>query len=405
MRVSSVLLLCILFISCTQNKEELYIPDDLETIYVNLEEAGILKMSDFISDIEYVYLETPDDRPIGRIRKLLMNDSYFGFYDQAKKSIWIFTKNGEYVNEVIIPHGKGPGELENFEDVILTDQGEIHALGSFKIVVYDIKGNFIDETTFDFLIYSFEYVSSLEEYVGSTENNTMYGFLENDHAGHNLLYFDKEGTITRSSLPILNGREELGYIVPNRFPSFRDQKIYFPHLVDVIYTLTDSTVTPRYHIDYGVHSIPESAFDRRKNYSSAPEGIFEFTNEEILSNGYITYLNFFLETDLFVHIQSSTGEKRFTAIYNKQTQETKVGTGRLKNDIDFGYVPIFYESYDNALYTIIESNDLLRHINEIYENDPEKYADPKMRRLIELAHDLTDNNNPILKIATFISPD
>src|SRR6056297_1744277 len=281
MQFISVLLVIILFTSCTQTKEELYIPDDLETIQINVEEAGILNMSDFIFDIEYIPLESPDGRPIGRIRKFLINDSYLGFYDEARKSVWGYTKDGEYVNEVIIPEGKGPGELENFEDVILTEQGEIHALGSFKIVVYDIRGNFIDETSFDFLIYNFEYISSTEEYVGSTENETMYGFLQNEHAGHNLFYFNKEGSITKSSLPILNGREEMGFKVPNRFPVLRDQKMFFPYLVDVIYKVTDSTVIPRYHLDYGIHSIPEFVFDRRKNYSSAPEGRIQFFEEEL----------------------------------------------------------------------------------------------------------------------------
>ncbi|HMB96910.1 MAG TPA: 6-bladed beta-propeller [Balneolaceae bacterium] len=401
MQFISVLLVIILFTSCTQTKEELYIPDDLETIQINVEEAGILNMSDFIFDIEYIPLESPDGRPIGRIRKFLINDSYLGFYDEARKSVWGYTKDGEYVNEVIIPEGKGPGELENFEDVILTEQGEIHALGSFKIVVYDIRGNFIDETSFDFLIYNFEYISSTEEYVGSTENETMYGFLQNEHAGHNLFYFNKEGSITKSSLPILNGREEMGFKVPNRFPVLRDQKMFFPYLVDVIYKVTDSTVIPRYHLDYGINSIPEFVFDRRKNYSPVTEGRIEFFEEELVSNGYISFLEFFLETDLFIHLQISTGENRFTVIYNKQTEETKVGSGRLKNDIDYNYVPFFFESHDNALYTIIEANDLLRHLNEIYENEPEKYADPRMERLRELGYSLNDNSNPILQIASF----
>lgn len=401
MRFISFLSFIILFVSCTQSKKELYIPDDLETIQINLEEAGTLKMSDFISDIEYIPLETPDDRPIGRVRKFLINDSYLGFYDQARKSVWVYTKDGEYVNEVIIPEGKGPGELENFEDVILTEQGEIHALGSFKIVVYDIKGNFIDETAYDFLIYNFEYFSSTEEYVGSTENETMYGYLQNEHAGHNLFFFNKEGTITKSSLPILNGREEMGYKVPNRFPVFRDRKMFFPHLVDVIYEITDSSVVPRYHLDYGINSIPEFVFDRRNNYSPVPEGRIKFFENELISNGYISFLNFFIETDLLIHLQISTGENRFTAIYNKQTQETKVGSGRLKNDIDYNYVPFFFESHDNALYTVIEANDMLRQLNEIYENEPEKYADPRMERVRELGYSLNDNSNPILQIATF----
>jgi hypothetical protein len=400
MRLISTVFFIFLFTSCTESKNELYIPDDLETIHVNLEEAKDLKMSDFVSDIEYIPLQTPKGRPIGRVRKFLINDSYLGFYDEARKSVWVYTKNGEYINEVIIPEGKGPGEIENLEDVILTDQGEIHALGSFKIVVYDVSGDFINETTFDFWIYSFEFISSSEEYVGCAEN-LMNRMLQNEHTGHNLLFFNKEGTITKSSLPIPNGREEMGFIVQNRFPTFQDQKFFFPHLVDVIYSITDSTVVPRFHLDYGINSIPESVFDRRKNYSSGPEGRLEFISEELVSNDYISYLEFFLETDLFIHIQISTGRNRYTVMYNKKTKQTKIGDGRLVNDIDYGLVPYFYESFDNALYTVIEANDLLRHLNDIYENEPSKYADPKMKRLRELANSLNENSNPILQIATF----
>jgi len=400
MRSILIILFIILFSSCVDEKKELFIPEDLETIQINLEEAKDLKMSDFVSDIEYIPLQTPHGRPIGSIRKFLINESYLGFYDEARKSVWVYLSDGEYVNEVEIPVGKGPGELENLEDVILTDQGEIHALGTFKIVVYDITGNFIEEISFDFWVYRFQYIASTEEYVGSAEN-LMNRMLQNEHTGHNLIFFNKKGMITRSSVPIFNGREEMGYMVPNRFPTFQDQKIFFPHLVNVIYSITDSTVVPRYHLDYGVNSIPEFVFDRRKNYSLTPEGKFEFINQELLSNGYVNYLEFFIETDVFIYLQVSTGRKRYTIIYNKKTKKANIGNDRLINDIDYGYKPLFYESHDNTLYTVIESNHLLYHLNDLYENEPEKYADPKMRRLRELAHSRTENSNPILQIATF----
>jgi len=53
-------------------------------------------------------------------------------------------------------------------------------------------------------------------------------------------------------------------------------------------------------------------FDRRKNYSSAPEGRIQFFEEELSANDYIIFLDFFLETDLFIQLQISTGENRFT---------------------------------------------------------------------------------------------
>jgi len=62
----------ILFAACSSSEEESSSTRELETIQVNIYEAeDTLNMSEFFSGLEYMLLQTPDDRPIGRIRKIM----------------------------------------------------------------------------------------------------------------------------------------------------------------------------------------------------------------------------------------------------------------------------------------------------------------------------------------------
>lgn len=119
MKYSKMFIFLLLFSSC-QTTEDPPAPDtEFESIHVNLDNAEPLHMSDYFSQIEYIHLETPDDKPIGRIRKFLIRDEYLGFYDAARNSVWVYTHDGDFVNEFAIPRGRGPGELESIEDIIL----------------------------------------------------------------------------------------------------------------------------------------------------------------------------------------------------------------------------------------------------------------------------------------------
>lgn len=400
MRYISVLLLALVVSTCTTENEP-PVSDTTKTIHVDLDEAeSSLRMSEFFSGLEYKPLRTPERRPIGRIRKIMPQDEQIAFYDEARKSVWVFTYDGEYVNEIEIPQGRGPGEIEHMNDVLFTKDGFIHALGAFKIVVYDMEGEFVEETEFTFYVYKFIYNQETDEYIGYASNSLNLK-LNNEHSGHNLIVFNKKGTITKSLVPIPNGRGHIGYHIPNNFPIYQNNQLFFPHLSDTVYTLQPAGALPRYILDYGEDAIPEEVFDRRKNYSDVVYEWVDFMKEEIDAKDYISHLTFFNETDIYIHLRISTREDQYNVLYNKETGETTVGPNRFTNDIDYAYVPFMYESSDKAIYTIIESHDLLRKLNDMYENDPEKYADPKMRPIIDLAHSLDENSNPILQIATF----
>lgn len=396
------ILIVLLFISCSNGDIDIQDPhQEIKTIQMNFDSVvDSLYMSDYFSDLEYQPLRTLEGEPIGRIRKIMPQGERIAFYDEARKSVWIFSKAGEYINEVEISQGRGPGEIENMTDVIFTDDGLVHALGTFKVVVYNLEGDFIREVGFNFWVFQLIYDVETENYIGYAGNSSNRE-LNNEHSKHNLIYFDLNGEITESRLPIMHGKHHIAFTIPNNFPVYNSEQYIISHLTDTVYSIEGASVTPEYILNYGEDSIPHHTFDQRDNYSNVYHEWLDFMNEEIHSEDYMSYLNFFNKTDRFIHLRIGSRDNQYNVFYDRQNKEVQIGSGRMTNDIDFGYVPFIYESSDEALYTVIEANDLLRHLTNIYENDPEKYRDPRMERLRELAHSMDENRNPILQKAIF----
>ncbi|MCW9707045.1 6-bladed beta-propeller [Fodinibius salsisoli] len=396
----SSVVLCILLFACSGQNGPSKSGEKVTTIEVDIDEAEPIRMSEYFSDINYFYLESPDERPIGRVWKMMFQDNYIALYDRARGSIWIYTKEGEFVNEVEIPVGRGPGELTNHEDVIFTKDHKFHILGQLKIVVYGIEGSFVEETAYHFWAYDFTYNPSTKEYIGYASNSLNRDQL-NRHGGKNLLYFDKSGEITQSFLSIGKGKEQIGYNIPNNFPTYNGDQLFISHLVDTVYSVHKNGVIPKYALDYGEYAIPQEVFGRRYDYRKNMYNWGEFLEKEIESKDYIAYLSYFNETDKFINFDIGTGEENFVVFYNKNTCETRVASDKMINDIDYGLATYIYEAHDNVLYTVIGANTLLRHLNDLYENEPQKYKSPKMKELRELAHSIDKNRNPILMVMPF----
>lgn len=400
MKKATILIFAI-FLSCESSTQERISSQNAETIHVDLDNAqSSLNMSEFFSNLNYYEIKSLPNEPVGRVRKVMVQDDFIGFYDEARQCVWVNTMDGEFVEKVSIPRGSGPGEIERLSDVIFTENNQIHALGAFKIVVYDLNGNLLNEIEFDFFIYKFVYEPTTESYIGYAANslNTQ---LNNNHSGKNLIIFDTSGEIIDTKIPIPKGRDHMKFMITNRFPVYENETLFFPHLSDTVYNVTENNIVPKYALDFNENSIPQEVFNKRENYSLVPQEWYDFNEAELINNDFVMFHFFFNEVESYLHFRIGTGENIYNVIYDKNNDEAHVGPGKLTNDIDNGFVPFFYETDDNSMYSVIESNELLRHLNQVYENDYETYADPKMRELRNLAQTLSDNSNPILQIATF----
>jgi|GEM_PF-853713 len=402
MQNTVLFLLIVTFLTnCSTPKKSPEISVNTTKIHVNLDKANPIHMSNVFSDIHYFYLKSPSDRPIGRIWKVMVRDNYVALYDRSRKSVWVYTLGGKYVNEVKIPEGRGPGELTDINDVIFTKNHNIYALGNFKIVGYKLDNSFLEEVDFHFRLYRFTYDNSTKSFISYASNSINEARSDNVHAGDNLIFLNKEGNITKSILPIPKAKAQISYGIPNNFPTYKDQQLFISHLNDTVYTIKANKAIPKYILDYGEHAIPKGVFKLRKKYSENIHRWTNFMEKEITDNEYVTYLSYFDETDSYLYFRIGTGKKSFNVLYNKESKKTSITPNKMINDIDYGVTSYMYEAHANALYTVIGSNKLINHLNDLYKNHPSKYQDPRTKELIKLANLIDANRNPILMVATF----
>ena len=366
-----------------------------EEISIDVEVTKPLYMSEFFSDISYFPLTTPDDRPIGRIFKIMPQGDKIALYDRAKKSVWIYTENGNYVNEVKIPQGRGPGELEHISDVYFDEEFRIHAMGYFKFIVLDMEGKQLNETGLDLFANKLTFSTVDSSYYGHTDGNPNLRLPE-EQRGFHLYKFDKDGNIEDSFIPINKKKQGIAYNVPNSFPIYKGNQYYFKHLHDTVYLLDKTGITPAYTFDFGDQALPDEVFDKRYNYGSEIWEWKDFWDNEVTAHNYVVYKTNFEMTDRFIHTLVGSRETKYMVLFDREKNVTHVGRGTFVNDIDYGPSPFIYLSSDEHLFSYVDANDFLGFMNDIYENDREKYISDKMSELRSIANSMTHARNPIL---------
>jgi hypothetical protein len=146
--------------SCSQSKttndnesvaQEVIIEDNItyysiinNRITVDLDNLQKVSPPDYFKNIELIPLETNNDVLIGRIRKCLIHQNNFYFFDGQQDILWIFDETGKYVSK-IDKRGQGPGEYSLIYDMIFNVfTGNVDLLSPFgSIYSYDLSGNHI----------------------------------------------------------------------------------------------------------------------------------------------------------------------------------------------------------------------------------------------------------------------
>lgn len=390
------ILLLSVFLSCCSTENSGIVNNknsELVEIEVNVERADTLRMSDFFSGITYYFLKTPNSEPIGSIFKIMVQGNYVALYDRSKKSVWVFTKKGDYVNEVKIPQGRGAGELEHIADVYFDNNFRIHALGAFKLLVLDLDANLIEETSLDFFITYIHYKN--ENYYGYTEGNPN-STSPKKFQGYDLYRFNVNGEIQESYLPMDKNKIGLSYGVPNYFPIYKEQTYYFQHLNDTVYSIEAEDLHPSYVFNFGEQTLPEEIFKRRNNYGSEPWQWTDFWENEVNPYDYIAYKTNFEITDRYIHSRVGNAKSKYMILFDRVKKITHIGKDIFVNDIDFGPSPYIYLSSDESLYSYIGANEMLRHLNSLYNNDREKYFSKELKHMRNIADSIREDSNPIL---------
>ncbi len=381
-KILSLYLITTLFISCNFSNKSL---NNNQIIALNIDNENELNYSHIISNIEYLQLEIPEGKIVGNIGKVFFCDGYIGLIDRRKRSVWVFTDQGKYINEIPVIIGQGPGEVLTFSDADFGDRNEVHILGAYRINTFNYQGELENEVQLPFLTRSFKYISNQNSYVAFMNNEIATPEGDLRKGLYNLYTFDSEGKIIERFLPFKQKKADLSRLLISNFYSFEGKLHHFSFLNNQIYQiLNPQKIEIKYTLDYGEEKIPEKLFQNKPNYETG----LSFLREEVYTKDFIL-INAVMETNKYLIVGINYGEKSGYLFFNKTNEEkTVIESSRFHNDFVPDLIIYFHLSYENYIYGVKSAEEVVGKIrsNPNLNND----------ELVEIADKLSQNDGPVL---------
>lgn len=309
-----------------------YQPIDISHVSKNMIDWTVMIHIDKI-----IPLEVTDRSLLGVAQKCLVKNELILYLDYKMKSIYVFNIDGHFLFS-IDAQGGGSEEYAELKDAIFSDDGKkIFVLDHAAILAYDATdGHFVSRISLDS-----EYSANFYRFINLNED-TFYFFADTG-----------EYTIYRYANNVLQGiRKSKGYqLVYERFHCQHTGHCLLAPDYGLfnIDEINENGLVPRYYINFGNNSLPESMLPRNSR---------EFDRVE--KEPYFKSIVEVKETGQGVYIQAVDPESKYYEIYMDK-RSGKVVSGvpdRTTNlvfadaDSDFYYGLIYpdYLSQDSKLY-------------------------------------------------------
>ncbi|GHT61444.1 hypothetical protein AGMMS50239_12360 [Bacteroidia bacterium] len=352
----------------------------IEEIVIDARTKNVLPLDSIIDTIEYVKLATNDENLIGEISQILLTDSLIIVTDkEIAKSIYVFDSNGNFKNK-IGQMGQGPAEYVEISHVAMVpnkDQIAIIDRPQKKVHYFNYLGNYEYSERFPFMLRYFEYFGtnkkafdvtamkdpSLKQYrenvliVTNIENEVIYGAC-ND--------FYKEG--------------QFSYTTNYSLRPFENKIYYSPDFSNIIYSVEDSMVTAKYHLNIIYNGMPP---------------LYKDITNELFSNYSSRYFFFngdYIELKDFTYINIYTPFGYPFVVYSHATKETVLSTEQGSHPFYRFFKGIAPKARygDNTIVFEITAADITVWKEDLYKEE-------KNRKLLDdLYKDLTSDSNPVL---------
>lgn len=396
-----LILFTLLAISCNNKKEAL--PSNVIPVASTVGTYSILNLSDYVSDIKYIPLETTHSVLIGANPRISYENGHILISNS--QNAYLFDSNGKF-NRKIGKWGEGPYEYLSISQAIM-HENSIFIKDSEKVVTYDMEGNPIARLnlwtndlpdkyrgaggTNVFPLKKDTFVSS----VISLQGNYPKAILFETHPSGAKMIKEYPGFLTLDKQVKGMYGYETGFIY-----RFHDEVRTYKGINDTVFSIGQNTeMYPAFIFNLGEYKAP-LAFWEWKERGTDKNYIFLFAIHESLN-----YL--FIEFDFGNHTSEpitaisprGTQYTRYDVygIFDKRTGEFVLmrqpvkGKLGLKNDVDNG--PIIWPSYitpNDELVSLISPEEFM----EYYENNPNPSAE-----LTGVANRLELDDNPIVIVA------
>ncbi len=257
-----ILFITTLMLACSTSFKQEIDTSNYKTITIDQipENAG-LKYSDIFDSIKIVRLETTDESLIGRIDKIIYHGDRIYVMDQVlRKLVLVFNIEGQHLFN-IGENGKGPGEYDEPNDMAIDPfSGKIMVWcnNSRKIFSYNFDGTLFEEIKFDHLFTSFSVIAPEKFALYIDRTNYADSKME---IKHHLLIADKSGKILKREF-------EFGKLTKgghNFFNNNIGRHNVSPGYSNSIFRISPDSISLKFQIDFGKHTIPKDFFDYPKH--------------------------------------------------------------------------------------------------------------------------------------------
>lgn len=373
-----------LFFSCGGKQEVEHTGAAEQKIVVDLSKAG--KSYDLKNDLDpsgvvIVPLETHRECLIGRIERIFVRQDRIFIYDSQSKSVYFFDMEGRCTGK-LHAYGVGPEEYASMTDAFV-DEENIYVADSYRkqVQVYDLSGEYVKTIkTPDWSFYG----------IFTTESRIYYVNMGATHpvAGNYLLFStDKDGGNFQKYLPFDPSiQSSLLFHLPYAYVSDGRTGFLNDNVKDVLYTVDDSGISPRYQLDFCGKKLPAEYFDQPASY--------------ILKNGlknkYILFPEYISHAEDYLFFCVQLGVKSYTVIYDVGEQTT-VAAEKI-SAFPFENISLKFSQGDRIVhvrdaYSLLASRSFLL---EQFSKYPEALEASVVQRYEEVLSTVKEEDNPVL---------
>lgn len=376
--IISILFVC--FLSCKNNKEKQIDNKSINLISLTSNYKGnSIKLSEFVTQEQYIQLETNENCLIGHINKIISyEDLIFVLDSYFAKKLFVFDTDGNHLYN-ISKRGNGPGEYNDIFDFIIHDN-KIYILNDRSSVIeYTLDAKYIQTYQLPFWANRFFKI-----------NGKRWGLLTNSDKSHG---FEFNYYLTAN-----NFTAEKGFI-KSRFDDFsvnpfqqtsclNDTNYFFLPFDHRIHYASENGIGIKYEFKFPKNCILIDS--EITKYAKLPlrEGV-----NQILDN--TVFLSSIIFTQNLKIISFSKNRQKFTCFINGKDKNTIIPKKNIINDVEkTSILPTFYTAFEsNKIIACYQSHELI----EVMDEGEKINTDLKKH-----ISDSKENANPIIVIYSTI---
>jgi hypothetical protein len=420
--IQILFLICFL-LGCQQNSMDRTIDIAVIDVEQNLGQYQKIPVSRFVTELEYIPLQTDDYCLIGRINQIFVTSTHI--FVAGNRYCYSFSRDGRFMRE-IGRVGQGPGEYELIYDLSMDEENQLLFIeAKSRLLVYSWDGVFRRSINLPQNNLSGVMQGNLVEKTFFVRDNLFIGHVCNlsGKEPYNFILFDTSGQIIKSFENHVKFERTRPRFTEDDFamrPFRLSESIYIKeYAIDTLYCLNErNELVPKFVFNLGKY-----AFHKEKRgddmLGSLGSFIIPLRERPIIGSSKSIFFSIWPRGVNTPYPKGRVGksesfgrvneyEDNFpVGIYDIANQKTALldtdpvsGMTGLINDLDGGlsFWPKYYTS-DNELVDFWQPYEMKEILTDEYFVAHEIKNQQAHQKLRELLKNLKDNDNPIIVIA------